>query len=159
MEFLQYPWRFLNFVSFFMAIFAGFFIWWIEHIFKQTRLKNATLAVSVSVIILLIYANGKLFTPQASVNVSIKDLVSKENLSWTTSKISDEYMPSSFIKPLSYNEIPDGKISENQHVEVLYEDSNTVQLHASTKVSVKSNLMLNIAYFPGWVGYLDNKKN
>lgn len=157
-EFMQYPWRFLIFTSFFMSISSGIFIWRLELILKPKKLKKLIIPSALLLIFILIYINGKLFIPQFSINVSDKDLISKDSLSWTTSKISDEYMPQGFNKPLNKNEIPFGKIPTNQNVEVLYEESTTSEVHASIRVLKDTQVRINIAYFPTWIGYLDNTK-
>jgi uncharacterized membrane protein len=101
MDFLQFPWRFLNFVGLFGAFIIGFFIWFVM---KRVPLRF-TVILSVLIIAATIYSNGKLFVPQEILHRSASFYTNKNYLNWTASKISDEYLPKGFISPKKQEDI------------------------------------------------------
>lgn len=104
-SYLQYPWRFLIFASFFSSILAGS----IFSILSSEPIKKPLFyALSGALIIVLLLANGKLFNPQTIMPKADADYISRESLMFSISKISDEYLPSNFKKPNSINDIPSG---------------------------------------------------
>ncbi len=157
MGYLQYPWRFLIFTSFFTSLLAGFLIWYIGRILLKIKKEKIALVIAAGILFLLIYTNAKLFVPQRILNSKSQDFTTRDNLVFQTSKTSDEYMPKSFDKPIAKNMIPKTRIS-NQTVEVLHEESSTGEVHSFIKVDRETNVKINVAFFPAWSGFLDNKK-
>lgn len=150
MAFFQYPWRFLLLTSFFSSSLAGA----VFSYFKDFRLK--LFALCLLLIALLLY-NIKYFQPQKYLSVSNKDYVSETTIKWTTSRISDEYMPKDFTKPKLSKEIVKNKIAiKNGSVEVL--SNKTQGLTAKVNFLQDSIMRVNTAYFPAWNILVDGKK-
>ncbi|MDQ5900490.1 MAG: 2 protein, partial [Patescibacteria group bacterium] len=88
-----------------------------------------------------------------------RDESSKDVIRFTISSISDEYLPQSFIKPQSSNDLPDEIFTVNSgDVETEYVEISTDKKLLKVKSSGKSQVRLNIAYFPAWEIVLDGKK-
>lgn len=151
MAFLQYPWRFLLLVSFFSSILAGL----LSLLFQRSPKRGL---FATGLILLLLYFNLKLFTPQTVFSKVHSDYTNKPYLNWTTSKISDEYMPQGFKKPKTKEEIP------KTPIEIIRGESTVEDIHARTgrmsatvKIQKEATLRFNIAYFPAWKIFLDGE--
>ncbi len=95
MNFLQFPWRFLNFAGVFTSFLIGFLVW----SFGERYHKNLGIILAVLVIFSTLLFNTKLFVPQRNLNRNVSYYTNSEYLTWTASKISDEYLPKNFVKP------------------------------------------------------------
>lgn len=155
MEFIQYPWRFLNFVGFFISIIIALFISEFKYLFK-TKL---TLILTTIIILLTIFYNARLFQPRTFYLRDVNFYTDLNYIRWTVSKISDEYMQSDFKKPSNEKEIPNqifevggknGKINETR-----FKTNNMIAL---INLNKNSSVKINIAYFPAWNIYVDGQK-
>ena len=156
MAFFQYPWRFLIFASFFSSFLAGGLMWLLHKIYYS---NTALYQSSILLIILLLYGKSKLFMPQTVFSKTSVDYTNDISLKWTTSKISDEYMPVNFVKPASMSEIANNKISILEGESNIISQSNkTYKIKTLIDVKKETNLKINIAYFPAWNAFLDSKK-
>ena len=95
MAFLQFPWRFLNYVGLFGAFLIGFLVWSVE----QKKSGSIGMVVAALIIAATIFINGKLFSPQQIFARDVSYYTNPIYLRWTASKISDEYLPKSFGSP------------------------------------------------------------
>jgi hypothetical protein len=154
MKFLQFPWRFLIFSSFFTSIFAGFIIWAIERI-SEKKFNKLPLIVSFAAIVSLIFLNYRLFIPQTIINKASDEYIDKKFINWEVSKISDEYMPKEFSKPKEIIEIPSSKLY-GDNIEVLSEESSVKEINARIRAEKETKLNINIAFFPTWKGFVNN---
>lgn len=153
MAFFQYPWRFLGLASFFLALFIG-------SLFseKNIRFKKVEFSIVIPVIIIvciLLYVSVDIFKPQRFDSITNRDYLSDYNLKWETSKISDEYMPSAFIKPFRYEDIPQA-VTRNTEIKTttIVDKTNRIKVKVSAKAAQKTQL--RIAYFPFWKIYINN---
>ncbi len=101
MEYFQYPWRFLNMVGFFTAVLGGAVVPLTSKFIKNKKIVFAEFLI---LIVLILTINSKFFQPQKILNVKVSDYTSEYSLKWTTSKISDEYLPKGVKKPNSASE-------------------------------------------------------
>lgn len=148
MAFLQYPWRYLSFASFFSSLSAGAVVY---IALKKKRLMGIGLAVLlVSADVLLGF---KYFHPQAYIAFSPEKAISFENLQWKTSKISDEYLPRSFVKPTSLKELPHLFIVSTSGITLQNQKEKTQKKEAALSVTTAQEVFLNLAYFPAWQAY------
>ncbi len=104
MQFFQFPWRFLLTASFFSSVLAGSFIWLIKYLPVKRFFPHFVLELSVLLIFALLFLNVKFFTPQKFLAVNSNYYTNEYNLKWTTSKISDEYLPKNTKKPKNAKE-------------------------------------------------------
>jgi hypothetical protein len=104
MAFFQYPWRFLLTASFFSSLLAGSFIWLITSLPIKRFFPHFVLEISALLIFVLLFLNVKFFVPQKSLQVNSNYYTNEYSLKWTTSKISDEYLPKDTKKPKNAKE-------------------------------------------------------
>ncbi|MDP3940876.1 MAG: 6-pyruvoyl-tetrahydropterin synthase-related protein [bacterium] len=155
--FIQYPWRFLMFVSFFSSFIAGGVIWYIftREAVWNNRVFRVCVLGSVSVVILLLYT--KLFIPQAILNKSSNDYTNINELRWKTSKISDEYLPTDFSKPYAENEFPLNTFYVlSGDAKPFNEMTKAQEYSVEYRSFFPSTIGARIAHFPAWVAYLDD---
>ena len=101
MDFLQFPWRFLNFTGLFIGIAAGYLIWQIKKNFGD---KISITLASIVILLTLAY-NATLFNPK-TIHDRESDFYTNElYLKWTVSQISDEYLPKGFQSPSSRQDL------------------------------------------------------
>ena len=161
--YLQFPWRFLIFTSFFSSILAGAFIYLL-------RLPILRLVASLIFVILLLITNFKLFKPQTyRLNLTDEIATAKDVLNWNVSWSSFEYVPAG----LPLYQIPDGanllviggcqipreKIqlnSGNTTINELKVNPSTIQLTSEAKIA--SQIRINVFNFPGWQARIDGQK-
>lgn len=101
MDFLQFPWRFLNFIGLFVSLIIGFLVWAVSDMSS----KRAEIIVSVLIIITTLVFNGKLFAPQKIIMRDSSYYTNSKYLEWKASRISDEYMPKNFVTPKNPSEV------------------------------------------------------
>lgn len=157
-EFMQYPWRFLIFVSFFSSFLAGVTVW----IFSRLKggYSKAIRYLSFSILVLLLlYFNTKLFQPQTYYLRTSDFYTGKQHLEWTTSKISDEYMPKVFSKPKNQDQIPKTpiEIAEGK-ASVVEAKAKTGLVWAEVRSQSVSTVRINIAFFPAWKVFLNDQE-
>lgn len=155
MEFLQYPWRFLNFVGFFLSVTIALLVVEFNYLFK-TKLALILIAI---IIFFTIFYNAKLFQPKTFSSGDVNFYTDISYLKWTVSKISDEYMPANFKKPNNKKEIPNQIFEingKNGKISKIYAKTNDMK--ALVNLNKKSSLKINIAYFPAWNIYIDGQK-
>lgn len=102
MAFFQYPWRFLLLASFFSSLLAG------SLVYLLMQLKVRSYLIVVPLVFFLIFLNQKLFTPQTILLRTAEDYTNENALKWTASKISDEFLPPNFKKPMNQNDVYKG---------------------------------------------------
>ncbi len=146
MAFLQYPWRFLIFSSFFSSLVVGATMRLARHYLSAALYFGG----GALLIVLLLYFNLKLFNPQTIFPKTVNDYVNEDNIKWTTSKISDEYMPKNFQKPKAVNEVARTRISGGEIVK-----NKTQELTFIIDNDKEKNILINIAPFPAWQAYID----
>jgi len=161
MAFFQFPWRFLLIISFFASILAGFSIWIIQKAEKDIiKLDKANFIIVPIAIFTLIFFNSKLFSSQSPLYKRSSDYTNPLSLKWTASRISNEYMPKNFIKPGTKDDVVKNQIvAQDKSTKVLFQSSSTNRIHANISSEKKTKIKVNLAYFPGWNVFIDNKKS
>ena len=153
MDFLQFPWRFLNFSGLFIALIAAFLIFQIKNL-----LGDRALYVSAFFIIALTLTyNNRLFEPKTIHDRESSYYTNENYLKWTVSQISDEYLPRNFTKPSSEKSLrksPFDIIKGGRDLEVLV--NKTQENRARINLSEDGTIRANIAYFPAWKIYVDD---
>lgn len=153
LAFIQYPWRFLVFVTFSASFMTGSVMLWLRKNLELSWIGGAI------IILALLFFNTKYFKPQMYLDVSAADYTNEENIKWKTSKISDEYLPKDFPIPENKNEVAWEKIvilegeAEIKNL-VLKSYQYTFDVIAKTETEI----LLNTAYFPGWRIWVDEKE-
>ncbi len=154
MAFIQYPWRFLIMIVFFSSFIAGA-LFWISGKLIKNNLINYGLGFLLFCFIVLVSA--KFFVPQTILNKTSSDFTNDYSLKWTTSRISDEYMPKDFLRPKEYYQIPDISNLKTAALTTTIVKKKTQELNLKLDVRKSGSYILPVAYFPAWKGSLDGK--
>ncbi len=154
MEYLQFPWRFLNFVGLYIAVLGGFLVW----VTTKISSKKAVLVVTVTIIVVTILINHRYFAPQEIFDRDDNFYTNREYISFDVTKRSDEYLPPDFNVPESKTEIPEEKISVPEYVTVNEWQSKTGLYEAEIVASSAARLHFNIAYYPAWHVFINNEE-
>lgn len=152
MEYIQYSWRFINFIALFMSFLSGFCIYFIR---ERIGIKASYLTLfAVTVFVLL--SNQKLFLPQSFNSRAPSSYAEREYISFTVSKISDEYMPRGFSKPKNYSEAPSvvAEIGEGNG-RLLVQTIKPYYLKMNYELSGDGFVHINRAFFPSWKAYVN----
>lgn len=150
MKYLQFPWRFLQLALFFLALLGG--IGWDELVLRSNRVFKYNwvgIVISIAAILVTVFFYSKLFKPQQILN-PYPDETTRSTLKWTISKISDEYLPQSFHKPLSLSQVPTLPYLPSGKIAVRIVSQTTSHLVLATEETSPTTLQLQIAYFPAW---------
>ena len=154
MAFIQYPWRFLIFASFFSSFLAGSII---NALPKKVRWYSPLAAVIF--IGALLFLNIKYFRPQDYLKMTAADYLSEENIKWRTSKISDEYLPKDFPLPKDKSDVAWKKIEVvSGEVEVKNLLNKSHFLNFETETKKPAEILINVAYFPDWKIWINQKE-
>jgi len=158
--YIQYPWRFLSIASLSISFIAGSVILYSSYLplkLRQVVVLRVVLVLSMLLFSYLLYSD--LFKPQTIQNVRSEDLTSFEHIRYKVSKISDEYMPKGFTKPMYEEDIPRQRIeivNGDGIIRTLFEQTQNseYEIQHSQEITVRAN----IAFFPAISLYLNNKK-
>lgn len=145
MAFLQYPWRYLLLTSFFSSLLGGMVG---SFIFEKDK-KIGTVFV-IFALVSILFLNSKYFQPQSYSSTTSMSLTSLSTLQWTTSKISDEYMPKGFVKPQSPQELPQSLVIHSPTLTVQSENVKTHEKNITLLLTKPQYVFLSVAYFPAW---------
>lgn len=160
MEYIQYPWRYLGITSLSIAFLAGGIVLYPKTITKN--LKTQRTYIGVLIVLVAIGSLGlylKLFMPQQMSNLSANDYTNVETIRYTTSKLSDEYLPKDFKKPEYSKDVPRlpyDSIQGSSNITV--ESDTTKRLVLSIDANEDSEILIHKAYFPFWHIFVDGKE-
>lgn len=149
LAFVQYPWRFLNLSVFFVSLFPL--------AFSLVRNNYSKIIIALLLFLATVLINLKNFNPQFISGFEEKKYLSAENLRFTISKISDEYLPEALPLPQNFSDIYRPPPStENYSFKILKESATgkTFQL----EVYKPFDFNPGFAFFPGWRAHLDGQE-
>jgi len=152
MAFIQYPWRYLLLSAFFSSFISGAIIW-VFGKFILNRTLNFILVATLCVWI--VFVSAKFFVPQMYLPNTSADYTNNYTLQWTTSLISDEYLPKNFKKPKNAGQIANFSNLNSKNLKIMEFTRKTQELNLDLLVYKNTNLVLPLAYFPAWKGTLD----
>jgi hypothetical protein len=155
MAFFQYPWRFLLTAVFFASFISGAIFWVMEKFIK----KNTLIVITLFIIsCFLILVSVKFFVPEKYLQVDSNYYTNTYMLQWSTSKISDEYMPKNFKRPTNQNETAIYLSLNSKIITVKNVSMKTQSIAFDIDASKAQDLIIPLAYFPSWQGYVDGKR-
>lgn len=156
--YLQFPWRFLEFAVLFSSLLAGSLVLISENkIFKTF--------VAAVLVLLLLFQNAKLFTPQKHFLTATDQLLtSDEKIKWEVSATSFEYMPKGVATKttnlgilwidIDKSEIKKQKIKTKNFTAISEEFApNKFKVIGSSKNG--GLIEVQITNFPGWKVWVD----
>lgn len=153
MPYLQYPWRFINFIGLFLTFSIGYLLYKTEIIFGK-KVFYGSIGV---VIFLTVFFNAKLFTPQFTSNNPESFYSNVRHINFDISKISDEYMPKQFAKPKKITELP-VSLFESPNAAFSNISKTTNEISADYISTDKYTVHINIAYYPAWRVYINGNE-
>lgn len=153
MEFIQYPWRYLIITEFCLSLIAGGLLWTASKFLSEKQTIILSVGFAISIIVLCF----KFFVPQTILNVTESNFVGGNSIKWNASTISSEFMPISFKKPKSENELPNLSNIENENIKIVSFNQKTQQLILMLNLTKNEFITLPIAYFPAWRAYVNDK--
>lgn len=153
MAYLQFPWRFLNYVSLFYAVLVGsvFFCY-------QRILPKKILIVLIGLFVFLIIGyQTRFFIPQELFERDADFYTNRSSIGYEVSKRSDEYLPAGFVIPGDPSEIPSQTVSGNG---IMIEEvvSKTGYYEVRIKATESAVATASLAYFPAWQVMIDGKE-
>ena len=149
--YIQYPWRFLVFVLFFISLLAGGFTADFE---KGSMLSKIQMMIGAIILVVLIGWNYKYFQPHYLYPLYESD-VTPETITGKYSQISDEYLPQNFVIPGQGGEIRSSKISSTNDIIVQHEETKSDLWDLTLFTKESAEIVFRLADFPGWHAYVD----
>ena len=147
LSYLQFPWRYLQFVSFFLSLTGGIGLYTVlEHFMPGKKHDLIRLGGALLIVFAVVALYTKNFKPQHFIT-QYPDQTQQRLLTWTVSNISDEYMPMSFVRPSQKSEPP--KPIETGGL-VRIDVNKTQTLEATISQPTAQTVTINKAYFPAW---------
>lgn len=164
--YLQFPWRFLAFAGFFIAVCGSYAVFFLQKFVK----RNSIIVITVIIFITAIVGSyQRYFRPQRYLLADDKRLTSFEEIAWRVSRTSHEFVPkgAKITKSELGTTILDIKkeqISKSPY-DVVYGEAGIIQIknqfadkYYVLNAKTQTRFRLNTFNFPGWSAYLDNKK-
>jgi len=149
LSYVQFPWRFLGWTTFFSAILAGF-------IFSKLKSEKGWVLV-IGFLVLAVGLNINYFKPKEHFEIDEESLISDERIAQGTTGVTDEYLPKwTKVKPersaKRLIEIESGKIEIANLKTNYYLTTFDYQLDRKGRVFVK------YIYYPGFEALLNDEK-
>lgn len=147
LSFVQFPWRFLIFVIFCASFLSGAIVFFI----KNEQLKTGAAILLVASVVLM---NQSYFKPAKYLNVDQSYFLTGRSLyEWATSA-SEEYLP--IWRPKKMVSAPKGLVSlSKSNYKLLKKKTGYYQLLVD--LPKNREVIINVAYFPGWQVLIDGK--
>lgn len=142
-SYLQYPWRFLSLASFGVAIVGGMGVLGVSRDRRMTMVAGAAAIVIIAM-------NAKWFVPQYTYQKTSEDFERVSDLRWRASNISDEYLPSDFVRPRDDAEVVFDTIVSGDGLTANKLRQTAVEEHWIVEATAFTQVVLHKTYFPGW---------
>lgn len=153
MSYIQYPWRFINFIAVFMVFSIGYLLFKIEKLFGE---KVMIISV-VGVIVVTLFLNGKLFVPQYKTEHLSSYYTNSRYIQFTTSSLTSEYMPKGFVKPKRAEELP-AAIFSSPGASFTNVSEKTNEITTDFSLTLNEPVHINLAYYPAWHAYVNGEE-
>lgn len=169
--YIQFPWRFLTFVNFFISVIAGFSIYFLKDFLKIFNKKIYHLVFGLFVmaaISVTVYKYYPYFKPQKFISTNDRQRTSFKEIAWRISSTSYEFVPKDVktkktglgtttlaINEREISQIP-GLIKRGVgKIKVVKNTFRIKEFNVIAKTPVE--FQLNTYNFPGWQASLDGK--
>lgn len=155
MSFIQYPWRFLVLATVASSFLTGAAAWWLNQQGWRGKLGVGLL------ILILLTLNAKFFQPERMFSFGAAEYINEENIKWTTSRISDEYLPRDFPTPQDESQVAWEKVvvlAGEVKTEILEEKSQSLKFKVDVHSPAGGEILINTAYFPGWKLWVNDEE-
>ena len=140
LKYLQFPWRFLILISFFVSLASGGVFLWLK---KREALVWGVLVIAV------VALNFSYFRPEKFISVTQDDYLSGEIWDKQIKRSIFDYLPIYALMPPAELSTSDYQIVTGiAQIENFKKSSNKISFSVNAKVP--SQIMLSQYYFPGW---------
>lgn len=150
-SFIQYPWRLLSFGMMFIAMCGAYIV-------AVPRMPIVRIVLAVGIVTITIIVNAKIFVPQYTYSRDSYAFETLEELRFTKSKISDEYLPPGIIKPQTASGIVKTAVQGNDIFLVRALKEKDTSLYAEFESDTAQTITIRKAWFPGWKISVDGKR-
>lgn len=148
LAFIQYPWRFLVFVGFYISLLSG-------AVTLVVKRNGWQIGSAVFISVLAIIVNTKYFQPQTVSDKTASDYTNPEKLRWDISKISDEYLPRDFPLPQLPDEVAQNKFIPADDIIITSTEIRADRIKLNTVSPGRADIAFSVANFPGWQAVVD----
>lgn len=142
-SFIQYPWRLLSFCMMFLAICGAYVV-------ALPRRPIVRIGLMIGIVVVTIMVNAKIFVPQYTYMRDSYAFETIEELRFTRSKISDEYLPQGLVKPQQSTDIVKTALQGNNVFFVRALKETDISLYAELESPTSQEIIIRKAWFPGW---------
>lgn len=170
LHYLEFPWRFLSFVSFFISISAAFGIYLFLKLLPSSKWKSLIVVCTLGIIFFTVGHYQKYFRPAHYVVKTDGQLTNFNEIAWRVSRSSFDFLPAS---------IPTTKSNLNTTIPAITPKDLETRVYnvykgTSKKVDILKNTMREKEFnidafvplefwlytfdFPGWKAYLNDKE-
>ena len=154
LKYVQFPLRFLMYAGFALSVIAG----GVSMVVQRYRL-GMVLAVAIFILVTInVRALPKLellhFMPSEYYLLDDEAITSDHNLRWLKSEKSDEYLLKYFFQPQREEDISLRRV--NFDADITEDRSNLLKFNITALETAE--ISMDIAYFPGWMGYIDGEE-
>ena len=150
-SFIQYPWRLLAFGMMGIAMCGAYGV-------SVFRIPIIRIVVALGVIAVTVFVNAKIFVPQYQYMRDSSAFGTFEELRFTKSKISDEYLPPEIVRPRTAGEVVKNAISGSDAFSVKSLKETSTTLTAEIESQKAQKITLQKAWFPGWSVTVNGKQ-
>jgi hypothetical protein len=152
-EYLQFPWRFLNYFALFLAFIVGSAVYYSGKLHKYFLYAFFTCTV-----LLTIFINGKLFLPQEIFPRDTSFYTNREYIGYEVTKKSDEYLPAGFLVLDNSSQIPSSIVSQTEQISVKVTEEKSHFFSAEITAENEVRALINISYFPAWRVFINGEE-
>lgn len=143
-SYLQYPWRFLTLFIVGLSVLIG-------SLFVSITNNILRLCISLVMIVAIVVINIDKFQPKYLYNQEPLVFESVEELRYRASKVSDEYLPQTFVRPQSIEEIGLTPIKESETYALKIVIDKETYKKFEFESTATQDIILQHAHFPGWI--------
>lgn len=140
---VQYPWRFLAYTMLFISVCGAYAV-------SLVKVPWMRMGAAFVIILLTVIVNANLFVPQTTYSRPSKQFESFEELRFTKSRISDEYLPVGIIKPQSAEDVAKTAVEGNTAFLVNHMTETDTNFKAEIESDSAQTITIKKAWFPGW---------
>jgi hypothetical protein len=142
--YIQYPWRFLSWTIIGLSILSTGILFLIP--FKVGRIAAAML-----ISFFVVWRTSDIFRPQYTIQNPPSFYEQTQELRFSVSKISDEYLPPDIVKPQTADDVPLAVFQRSEDIPIVSMIEKDIFKKYEVTLSKETEVIAQLAYFPGWV--------
>ena len=167
--YLQFPWRFFTFGSFYLSLVAAAIFELVPKLFKSAALKKGSETLLIILTVILVVKYSQLFKPQVVYQTTDQKLTNLNQRQWVISRTSFEFVPKGIATKKNEFGVTtlaiDKKDLPKASYQLLKGQAKVTQLenrfsHKTYLINAKSpiSFRLNTYNFAGWQAFLNDQE-